>query len=338
MLNTLLNVYNRHTGKITFGAGLLIGLLVGWLAIGWWLWPVTYSNTTPQMLRQGDIRDEYMVLVARDYAITGNVEQARIRLGTQYWRNEDPAEALEALAQARPTDAPELVALAGALRAAQPETPPAPLTQRLRPAFTICGLGLIVIAVVGLLYLRLSRRRRAALPVVEEEAFPPAAEPVAWAEAANPIGRYKTTYTLGDDFYDPSFSIERENGDFMGECGVGISEAIGVGDPKKVTALELWVFDKNDIRTVTKVLMSRHAFHDDALRAKLAAKGESVLAQPGAEVTLQTATLLLRARVLELEYGQGQLPPESFFQRLTLDIAVWGKSSEEVGGSPAPLG
>jgi hypothetical protein len=44
-----------------------------------------------------------------------------------------------------------------------------------------------------------------------------------------------------------------------GECGVGISETIGVGDPKKVTAFEVWLFDKNDIQTVTKVLMSAHA-------------------------------------------------------------------------------
>lgn len=332
MLNTLLNVYNRHTGKITFGAGLLIGLLVGWFVIGWGLWPVTYSNTTPEMLRENDIRDEYLVLVSRDFVATGNLEQAQIRLGAQYWRNEEPADALEALAEGRPADAANLQALAAALRAAQLEAPQTSFLQNARPVFTICGIGLIVAALVGLVWLLLrNRRRRAALPVVEEEAFPPAAEPVAWAEAARPIGRYKTTYMLGDDFYDPSFSIEKESGDFMGECGVGISEAIGVGDPKKVTALELWVFDKNDIRTVTKVLMSGYAFRDDALRTKLAAKGEPVLAQPGAEVTLQTATLLLRARVLEMEYGQGQLPPESFFQRLTLDIGVWSKPEGEAG-------
>ncbi len=77
---------------------------------------------------------------------------------------------------------------------------------------------------------------------------------------------------------------------------MGISEAIGVGDPKKVTALEVWMFDKSDIRTVTKVLASGFAYQDPALRTKLAAKGEIVLAEPGAEVILETTTLVLRSR------------------------------------------
>ena len=65
-----------------------------------------------------------------------------------------------------------------------------------------------------------------------------------------------TTYVLGDDLYDESFSIDTASGDFLGEYGVGVSETIGVGEPKKVTALEIWLFDKNDIKTATKVLMS----------------------------------------------------------------------------------
>ena len=57
-----------------------------------------------------------------------------------------------------------------------------------------------------------------------------------------------TTYVLGDDLYDELFSIDTQGGDFLGEYGVGVSEIIGVGDPKKVTALEIWLFDKNDIK------------------------------------------------------------------------------------------
>ena len=47
-----------------------------------------------------------------------------------------------------------------------------------------------------------------------------------------------TTYMIGDDLYDDSFSIDSPSGEFLGECGVGISDTIGVGDPKKVTALK----------------------------------------------------------------------------------------------------
>ncbi len=114
---------------------------------------------------------------------------------------------------------------------------------------------------------------------------------------------------------------------------MGISEAIGVGDPKKVTALEVWMFDKSDIRTVTKVLASGFAYQDPALRTKLAAKGEIVLAEPGAEVILETTTLVLRRRgssIWNTELGNS---PESFFQRISLELGVWFKEGEE--GNPS---
>jgi hypothetical protein len=140
-----------------------------------------------------------------------------------------------------------------------------------------------------------------------------------------PVAHFMTTYVIGDDLYDDSFSIDDPSGAFLGECGVGISDTIGVGDPKKVTAFEVWLFDKNDIQTVTKVLMSSHAMNDPLIRQRLASKGEPVLVEPGQQILLETATLQLEARVIEQVYGQGALPSGSFFERLTLEIAVWPK-------------
>lgn len=140
-----------------------------------------------------------------------------------------------------------------------------------------------------------------------------------------PAAHFMTTYVIGDDLYDDSFSIDAQTGEFLGECGVGISDTIGVGDPKKVTAFEVWLFDKNDIQTVTKVLMSSHAMNDQAIRQRLASKGEPLQIETGQQILLETATLQLEARVIELVYGQGALPADSFFERLTLEIAVWPK-------------
>ena len=137
------------------------------------------------------------------------------------------------------------------------------------------------------------------------------------------MAQFVTSYALGDDYYDQSFSIETPLGEFLGECGVGISEAIGVDEPKKVTAFEVWLFDKNDIRTVTKVLMTEHCFDDDALRAKLAPKGEAVLGQEQAVIGLETASLRIRAKVIEMQYGEGELPDNSFVSRLTIELAAW---------------
>jgi hypothetical protein len=160
--------------------------------------------------------------------------------------------------------------------------------------------------------------------------------------AEPPIVQFMTTYLHGDDLYDDSFSIETPSGEFLGETGVGISETIGSGDTKNVTAFEVWLFDKNDIRTVTKVLMSDHAFNDDAIRAKLAPKGEAVLAKPGDRIMLETASLRVQARIVDLSYGSGPLPPNSFFSRLTIELAAWKREGQPVSraaGLPqAPMG
>jgi hypothetical protein len=140
-----------------------------------------------------------------------------------------------------------------------------------------------------------------------------------------PIAQFVTTYVLGDDLFDDSFSIDSPSGEFLGECGIGISETIGVGEPKKVQAFEVWLFDKNDIQTVTKVLMSTHAFNDIATYQRLQAKGEPFMVERGKQVVLETAALQLVATVSDSEYGQGALPEDSYFDRLTLEIAVWPK-------------
>lgn len=141
-----------------------------------------------------------------------------------------------------------------------------------------------------------------------------------------PVVQFMTTYMLGDDLYDDSFSIDAPTGEFLGECGVGISETIGVGDPKKVTAFEVWLFDKNDIQTVTKVLMSTHAFNDPNIRQRLLAKGEPQMVEPGKRILLETATLQMEARIVDANYGGGALPTNSYFDRLTLELAVWPKA------------
>jgi hypothetical protein len=145
---------------------------------------------------------------------------------------------------------------------------------------------------------------------------------------APPITQTMTTYVLGDDLYDESFSIDTGGGEFLGEYGVGVSETIGVGEPKKVAALEIWLFDKNDIKTATKVLMSEHAYNDPNIRARLEPKGELVVVKPQEQVLLETATLQLLATVVDMEYGTGAMPQKSYFERITLELAVWPRSGQ----------
>ena len=141
-----------------------------------------------------------------------------------------------------------------------------------------------------------------------------------------PIAQFMASYKVGDDLFDDSFSIDSASGEFLGECGVGISETIGVGDHKKVTAFEVWLFDKNDIQTITKVLMSAHAFNDAAVRQRLEAKGEPVLLEPGIETALETQTLQLVARVVDVSYGSDAMPDESYFDHMLVELSIWSKA------------
>jgi hypothetical protein len=342
----LQSVQERKTLAALIGGGIL-GLLLG-LVIGWGLWPVKWTNATPGQLRS-DFQSTYVLWVAEQYEISRDLEWAKEKLGAEYWEKGRLAQVLEQLAQERSgPEATRLTALARVLE----ETAPAPASAE-EPAtdgginfssvIKVCGVGLLVILfIVGVIFLFTRLRESRAAPGMAERVrgVPmveglPTAEPVSWGTAGPPLAQFVTTYSLGDDHYDPSFSIEMENGEFVGECGVGISETIGVGEPGKVTALEAWLFDKNDIRTVTKVLMSDYSFHDEALRTKLAPKGEPVLAEEGKNVILETRGLRMQVRIVETKYGTGELPPDSFFDRLTVDLAAWVKPEGEQAGPAA---
>ena len=155
-----------------------------------------------------------------------------------------------------------------------------------------------------------------------------------------PLMQRMSTYILGHGQYDDSFSIEDDVKRFLGECGAEVSETIGVGEPQRATAIEVWLFDKDDfVRTMTKVFCTEHAYNDPALRAKLELAGDLVVAAPGASAILETATLRVQAKVVDLEYGTGPLPPNSFFQKLTLELAAWrkeGATSPVPGGNASP--
>jgi len=61
---------------------LVVGsMLMGWFVIGWAIWPVKWSDVDPVDLRQ-EARDEYLVMVANDYATTRDAAVALPRLGS----------------------------------------------------------------------------------------------------------------------------------------------------------------------------------------------------------------------------------------------------------------
>ena len=343
--------------RITLPVGVVVGLILG-LVIGWGIWPVQWTDLAPYHLRP-DLREDYLRMSIFTSTNVGNAAIAE-----KAWSElEDTAEETLAVVRNQPRYLSEaqitsFMLLVGAemgevvppeVEVEEPETVE-PVEGSGINWLLVGGLCIVVlVAVVAAVYFfvlhgklphferpEIINRRKIPEPVdevdFEEDAnrYTPQAqvsyEPSYPDEpSALPVAQFMTTYAVGDDLYDDSFSIDAPTGEFLGECGVGISETVGVGEPKRVTAFEVWLFDKNDIQTVTKVIMSEHAHEDDKLRIRLESKGELVLAEPGKQILLETATLQLEARIIDMAYGKGAAPDLSFFERLTLELAIWPK-------------
>lgn len=315
--------------------GIVVGFAIG-LLWGWYIDPVEWTDASPQALHPDD-QAQYIRLVAENYSQQGNTQ--KVVDAFRNWPGADVTICQLAAQSIDPNDQQRLTAVATILNGQGCGTAGAPITTT-APEESGGSLGrtlllfmLFIVLVIAIIFV--IGRRNAAMgdslaPRTYEEV--PEVTPVMGGDdgsTAVPIARFRTTYTRGHDAYDDSFSIENASGDFLGECGVGISESLGSDAPKNVTAFEVWLFDKNDIRTITKVVMSDHAFFDDAIKAKLATKGEQVLAREGETIVLETASLIINAEVNDMQYGAGgTLPPQSYFETVTFELSAWAKEGD----------
>ncbi len=349
------------------GVAFVVGLIIGLVVLGWWLWPVKWINASPANL-EPSFQEDYLRMAIDSFTLNGNVNLAQTRFqalgkngpslletisknpGEQTLESiqafaavvrapgANPSGGLTAQNTAVPgvkeTPAPGATAIApsGGGAPSSEETGGKKKVGPLIIVLASCGVLILLLVVIGLvLYLRKQnlRPKEPQTPVQMAQQASRQAEYTDYTAEGRepPLAQFMSTYMKGDDLFDDSFSIDAPNGEFLGECGVGIADTIGVGEPKKVIALEVWLFDKNDIQTVTKVLMSEHAFNDESIRQRLATKGEPVLAQPGQTFVLETETLQMVARVVDMAYGEGALPEHSFFEHVTLELSVWRKET-----------
>lgn len=313
----------------------LIGVLIG-VPLGWAT--VKVVNTTPAVMRP-DLQEDYLRMAIDSFRVNRDPN-----LAVQRWDNLGPAaQPLFEKIQKDPQGIDPVVIIAfgqviTAVKGANPSgSTKAPAAGGASGTTVLLGAVLVLLLVGAATAFFLLRRLMVSRATGRE---PPAGGQAAEINrepsknktnfeslgVAPPITQNMTTYVLGDDLYDEAFSIDSPNGEFLGEYGVGVSETIGIGDPKKVTALEVWLFDKNDIKTATKVLMSAHAFSDPAIRARLEAKGELIQIEPQRQVVLETETLQLLATVVDLQYGNSAMPDKSHFERVTLELAIWRKA------------
>jgi len=314
------------TGILGVVVGLILGILWGYVIA-----PIKWIDQPLDWLR-ADLKEDYLRMAIESYNYNKDETLAQKR-----WQDlgENAPEILAGVQSSPAQQGPDAVNQYSQLVGAQPapqegeivEVPEEEGGSNITVLLVMCLITVILGgALIGYFFFRRGRPEGMS-PAAQAQEFTSQMERTDFGarDGVPPMSQFMTTYMVGDDLFDDSFSIDSPTGEFLGECGVGISESIGVGEPKKVTAFEVWLFDKNDIQTVTKVLMSQHAFEDDTLRTRLAAKGDPFLVELGGETILETATLRLIARVVDMAYGSGASPASSFFDRVTLELAIWKK-------------
>lgn len=328
------------TAAISLAAGLVFGLVYGYI-----INPIEWEDASMDMART-DLQEDYLRMAIDSYRIHGNELLAVTR-----WRElGEAANALLEKIKYSPGDqgweAVYEYEKAVTIRDARPSNIECETVSE--PSNTLCislwsGTTLLVIGLAVYFYLRtrplLAGHTAKPLPVFKrlETWMPPQVRPsrtdndmddVLESEKERflknpPLVNHIWTFVMGDDQYEESHSIDAKSGDFLGECGIEIAKTLDNSSPKKATAFDIWLFDKNEINTRSIILMSHNAYDNDILRTQFEMKGMPVLAEIGKEIEIKTDHLLMQMRVLDMICDQAKSGRCEYFQRLSLDVNIW---------------
>lgn len=344
--------------------GFVLGLIVG-LVYAYQINPVEWKDALPIDLRQ-DYKEQWVLMAARAYAIEQNSELALERMRSFSKEEAADLLNRLYLNAATETDREQLrqfgalfgidVGTATQLPEGEtaPPTPPAEQPEEgggslFGTLLRLCLVGVVALLVaVGALQFWTNRRRKAgelfepgarrepsldlSVEPEAEGAFGGYEEPLPEtgpmpAVGEKSIGRFTTRYEYGNDNFDMSFSIQLPDNTYLGECGVGVGEILLDQPHQHVGAFEVWLFDKDDIQTVTKLIVSEALADNPDAVAALSERGEIIVAREGETFELETASLRVRARIRSLKYGDNpSLEPNSYFERLEVELEPFQKA------------
>jgi hypothetical protein len=237
MADNAMTAWIRENVTVALVAAFLLGAVVGLVVLGWWLWPVQWTDADPADLRASQ-KDAYIQLVADSYAVTNDRAAALAEIQALKAPGEQDVTVsamLNNLINVRTTagqtaQAGRLRDLASALNLPQPspgETPVEPaattgsqLSRIVGIVFFLALLGSGLVLLLTQLQKREAVRRGRTLSPRQPYASGAEAErgDSAAAMSESALGHFETTYHLGDESYDLSYSIESASGEFLGEC------------------------------------------------------------------------------------------------------------------------
>lgn len=142
---------------------------------------------------------------------------------------------------------------------------------------------------------------------------------------------YIAHYQMGIRDYDEAHPIvEPASGEYIGECGMGVSTKNGLlqNNPEQVVALEVWLFDKANEKSLgnqTRVLLSEYAVDQNLEQAFLKERQDDprpFTAQPGVKFQLEGPNLLLDCTIAETIYHASG-PNKGMFQSVQVEMSVY---------------
>jgi hypothetical protein len=146
-----------------------------------------------------------------------------------------------------------------------------------------------------------------------------------------PIMKRASIYQEGRS-YDDSFEIELpldQGGDFLGQCGAVIAEAV---DPDNV-AIEVWLFDMLSQQNLKRIFVTPQGNSDPSVRSKLEGDVDNpatdiIVAQPGVVATINSDKLQLQAKMMAVESNDA-----GRFKSFQMQIQAWQKDGSSAGAS-----
>ncbi len=311
----------------------LVGIILG-LLWGWYLQPVEWTDASPAMLHSS-YQEDYLRMAIDSY---GRVPDQSLALRRYESLGASGPSVLATIVSNPGNQSQEILSFVNMVQAqAATATPdgggePAQGGTSLLSYLLIAGI-VIVVGVVGFFVMRLMRPlikkggeqtpAQQAQQMDREAAKGPTE--LTSASEEQPVFHMFTTYVVGDELYNQFFEINSAEGTYLGQCGVEVADTIPVFEkPKRVRAVGVWLFSVNN-ETTTAILMTPDGYNKAALREQLMKKGEPIMVEPNQVVEIETHALKMHVRVSEVKYGQGTSDEETYFNRLTLELAAWPK-------------
>ena len=173
-----------------------------------------------------------------------------------------------------------------------------------------------------------------AIPRLEPETVETAPTLVEAAPAARTsrqlVAQFEASYAFGIRTYDESFTINTEDGELLGACGMGINESVdrAAANSDQVRLLDIWLYDRSAVRSVSQPLVSP-GFNVSGLDEFT--DGDGSMTSPPLEVVpgltfmLQSDRIVLECTIHSATFLDSEQAPMPF-RSVSVSLAVYAQS------------